>query len=93
MGKIVEVTTLVLFGAFVLEAGAAAGQVRCSGDLDGNQNVSVSQLVTAVTRALDGCPFPPATRFVDNGNGTITDHKTGLMLGFSLSVNTWWGPT
>jgi hypothetical protein len=78
MGKIVRVTTLVLLGALVDEAGTAAGQ-GCPGDLDGNQNVSIGELVTAVTSALEGCPFPPEPRFVDNGNGTITDNKTGLM--------------
>ena len=51
--------------------------------------MSVDELVTAVGNALDGCQVTQQ-RFVDNGDGTITDRRTGLMwekLARELSVH------
>lgn len=72
------------FDAFVtgtlitLMAGGALAQPTCLGDFDGDQQVTVDELVTSVNNALAGCP-PPEPRFVNNGDGTVTDHQTGLM--------------
>jgi hypothetical protein len=57
----------------------------CPGDVNGDKKVTVDELVTIVNYALEGCPGPQPTvtpggpRFVDNGDGTITDHILGLM--------------
>lgn len=40
--------------------------------------MSVAELVTAVDNSLHGCPRV-APRFVDNGDGTISDNRTGLL--------------
>jgi len=77
----------------------------CPGDLNGDGEVTINEIIVAVNSALTGCsspsPTPPASasatatakptttptrtttptptpRFVDNGDGTITDHTTGL---------------
>jgi hypothetical protein len=47
----------------------------CCGDCNGNGRVAINELITSVNDELNGCPM----RFVDNGNGTITDNQTGLM--------------
>jgi hypothetical protein len=52
---------------------------QCDGDFDGDNNVSVDELVMSVQNALTGCPTLPGPRFVNNGDGTITDNGTGLM--------------
>lgn len=41
-------------------------------------NVDVAQLIQGVNNALNGCPALPG-RFIDNGDGTITDTETGLI--------------
>ncbi len=50
---------------------------QCLGDFNGDGKVTVDELVTAVNNALTGCQVS-AVRFVDNGDGTVTDNKTGL---------------
>ncbi|HVM94744.1 MAG TPA: DUF1566 domain-containing protein [Candidatus Acidoferrales bacterium] len=67
-------TALLAFWPSGIEAQCA----QCKGDFDGNGHVTVDELVTSVNNALNGCPSP-SQRFVDNGDGTITDGKTGLM--------------
>jgi uncharacterized protein DUF1566 len=81
---------------------------QCPGDLNGDDTVTINEIIVVVNAALHGCapatatstpttspsatPQPSATRtptraptptptprFVDNGNGTITDTTTGLM--------------
>ena len=59
----------------VLTTHGAALLPHCPGDFNGDGEVTVNELVRAVTYALDGCPV----RFVDNGDGTVTDNWTGLM--------------
>ena len=59
----------------LLTAHGAAILPHCPGDFNGDGEVTVNELVRAVNYALDGCPV----RFVDNGNGTVTDHWAGLM--------------
>lgn len=54
------------------------GQAQCLGDFNGDGKVTVDELVAAVGNALNGCPVF-ASRFADNSDGTVTDHKTGLM--------------
>ena len=77
----------------------------CPGDLNGDGEVTINEIIVAVNSALNGCTLPsptppvsasatatakptttptrtptptPVPRFVDNGDGTITDHTTGL---------------
>lgn len=68
---------LTLGMAVVLSAGRAVA-ADCPGDLNRNGQVSIDELVTSLNAALYGCP-PPGERFVNNGDGTITDGETGLM--------------
>ena len=59
----------------------------CPGDLNGDGEVTIDEILRAVNAALDGCPAAPtptpqppcAERLCDNGDGTITDTQTGLM--------------
>jgi len=57
---------------------SVAQSSQCRGDFNGNGQVTVDEILTSVNNALNGCP-PPGARFVDNGDGTITDTKTALM--------------
>jgi hypothetical protein len=57
---------------------AAHAGAQCLGDFNSDGKVTIDELVTAVDNALHGCQVLPA-RFVDNADGTITDHKTKLM--------------
>ncbi len=68
---------LFVAGLVLLWAGLAAGG-PCKGDFDGDNTVSIAELITAVNNALSGCPAP-GQRFVDKGDGTVTDLQTGLM--------------
>jgi hypothetical protein len=43
------------------------------GDSDGDGQITVDEILSAVFNALNGCP-----RFIDNRDGTITDGVTGL---------------
>jgi hypothetical protein len=54
----------------------AVGAQPCPGDIDGDNSVTVDEILTSVNSALDGCS---SARFVDNGDGTVTDYHTGLM--------------
>ena len=51
---------------------------QCLGDFNDDGKVSVDELVTAVDNALHGCEVIPGSRFVNNGDGTVTDRMTGL---------------
>jgi hypothetical protein len=53
-------------------------------DADGDGEVAINELILAVNAALNGCSVPGATptpvpRFIDNGDGTVSDNQTGLM--------------
>ncbi len=68
--------TLAAATAMILTAnGVLAHPVTCPGDLGGDDEVTVDEILTSVSNALNGCPV----RFVDNGDGTISDNWTGLM--------------
>jgi hypothetical protein len=58
-------------------AGTVRAQV-CPGDFNGDQVVTVNEILVSVRYALYGCPGP-GPRLVDNGDGTVTDNETGLM--------------
>ncbi len=73
---LVRGSALLLTLAAVVTPSRAPGQ--CLGDFDGNAEVSVSELLTAVNSALNGCATT-GNRFIDNGDGTVTDTATGLM--------------
>ncbi len=64
-------------GLVMLWARVAAGE-QCKGDFNGDNTVGIEELIMAVNSALSGCP-DPGPRFVDNGDGTVTDTQTGLM--------------
>jgi len=51
---------------------------ECRGDFEGDGQVTVSEVVSVVNGALTGCDPLPGPRFVDNGDGTVTDSATGL---------------
>lgn len=61
----------------VLWAGTPAG-AQCRGDFNGDLRVTIDELISSVENALDGCAMGEA-RFVDNGDGTITDRQTRLL--------------
>jgi hypothetical protein len=65
---------MILTGNF---GGASAG-AQCQGDFNRDGAVAINEIMTSVNNSLTGCPSPGA-RFVDNGDGTITDGQTGLM--------------
>ena len=68
-----------MFVTAALIVSAAQGvRGQCCGDCNGNGKVLVNELVTAVTNALNDCQLT-GPRFVDNGDGTVTDHETGLI--------------
>jgi hypothetical protein len=56
---------------------AQGARGQCCGDCNGNGLVRINELVTAVNEALSGCGQAP--RFVDNGDGTVSDLMTGLV--------------
>jgi hypothetical protein len=68
--------SIAAFATYFVEP--VIGSVSCPGDLDQNGVVVVNELVTAVKSSIQGCPLP-GPRFVDNGDGTISDNQTGLM--------------
>lgn len=68
---------LGLFSVPLLFTGVSMGQ-SCPGDIDGDSQVTVNEVLMSVTNAVEGCPVH-AERFVDNGDGTVTDFETGLM--------------
>jgi hypothetical protein len=55
---------------------ASLAHAVCEGDFDGNRQVTVDELVTAVNNAATGCQM---FGYIDNGDGTVTDVRTGLM--------------
>jgi hypothetical protein len=73
MPAIILMFTLVLVAFW--PASIEAQWARCGGDFNGDGRVTVDELVTAVNHALHGCGL----RYVDNGDGTITDTRTGLV--------------
>jgi hypothetical protein len=56
---------------------ASTVRAQCLGDFNGDGEVSIEEIIASVNNSLEGCSSPTA-RFVDNGDGTVTDHKTGL---------------
>jgi len=82
--RIFEATASVVLLALAVGTGAA----QCIGDANNNGFVNFADY-GAVAQNF-GQPCSPETRFVDNGNGTITDTHTGLMwekLSDDLSVH------
>jgi hypothetical protein len=54
------------------------GRAQCLGDFNDDGKVTIDELVTAVDDSLNGCRAG-AHRFVDNGDGTVSDLTTGLV--------------
>jgi len=70
------VRSIVLIGVVLMWLESAPAQ-SCPGDFNEDYQVTVDEILKAVNNALSGCPVPGA-RFVDNGDGTITDAMTRL---------------
>jgi hypothetical protein len=87
-----EVTVNELITLVNIALGTADNSA-CPHGIPAAATVDISLIIQAVNNALNGCPAPPASptpivtptvtpipsRFVDNGDGTITDTQTGLM--------------
>ncbi len=71
---VVFATALLALGP--IRAGAQCSQ--CAGDINGDDKVTIDEILVVVNNALTNCPAP-GPRFVDNGDGTVSDTKTGLM--------------
>src|SRR5215468_1884914 len=69
---------VVAVAALCLAVCAGRADAQCKGDFNNDGRVTIDELVVAVDNALSGCAAGQP-RFVDNGDGTITDHRTGLM--------------
>ena len=79
MGKMGMVLLVLVMLCLVVDpAQTGVFVVECSGDDNGDGVVTINELVLAVRHSLEGCPAQPS-RFVDNFDGTVTDHQTGLM--------------
>ncbi len=75
MHAIVLVFATILLALWPARIEAQCGQ--CDGDFNGDGRVTIHELVTAVNNALHECA--PSERFIDQGNGTVLDTKTGLL--------------
>jgi hypothetical protein len=64
--------------ALCLAVWTAPALAQCKGDFNGDGVVTIDELIVAVENALSGCEVGQP-RFVDNGDGTISDRRTGLM--------------
>lgn len=69
---------ILMLATVLLALWPAQISAQCKGDFNGDDQVTVDEILTSVNTALNGCPAAGA-RFVDNGDGTVTDTKTGLM--------------
>jgi len=76
MHAVILLFTTVLLAFWPEPIGAQCN--RCEGDFNGDGQVTVDEIIVTVDNALGGCPAPGA-RFIDNGDGTISDTQTGLM--------------
>ena len=70
--------TLAIVAVLAMALRTTPSAAQCPGDLNGDSRVSVDELLTAVRNSLDGCELS-GERFVDNGDGTVRDQKTGLV--------------
>lgn len=66
-----------------LLCGVASAQI-CTGDLDGNGRVSISEVVRGVGMALGSIPFEVGTSFDRDGSGTIEIAELIAAVGFAL---------
>jgi hypothetical protein len=68
---------VLILASCVLPLLFARANAQCLGDFNGDGKVTVDELVTAVDNVMNGCQITGA-RFVDNGDGTVTDLNTSL---------------
>jgi hypothetical protein len=74
MQKRVSIAVGCLLALVLSPANEVPAQPQCPGDMNRDEQVTVDEVLTSVNHALNGCPV----RFVDNGDGTITDRWSGL---------------
>jgi len=72
------VIALAAASALTISLRPSASAAQCLGDFNRDSHVTVDELITAVRNSLDDCQLLGG-RFVDNGDGTVTDQKTGLV--------------
>lgn len=75
MHAIILTFATILLALWPLRIGAQCDQ--CEGDFNGDGQVEINEIITSVNNSLNGCPTP-GPRFVDNGDGTVTDSTTRL---------------
>jgi len=68
----------IILASCVLALTVVHADAQCLGDFNGDGKVTIDELITAVNNSLSNCQLS-GPRFVDNGDGTVTDKKTGLM--------------
>jgi len=74
-------TRIVVINDLITLVNIAVGTAppsACPHGVPSGAHVDVALLIKAVNSALNGCAGP-GVRFVDNGDGTITDAQTGLI--------------
>src|SRR5262245_27270599 len=70
--------TLATLFALTIGSRSSPSAAQCLGDFNRDSRVTVDELITAVRSSLDDCQLR-GERFVDNGDGTVTDQTTGLV--------------
>lgn len=55
-------TAILVFGLSLVVSNAGAQCTQCRGDLNGDNQVTVDEILTAVDNALNGCPIPPTIK-------------------------------
>lgn len=69
--------SLISLVAVALSFAPLTCRAQCRGDFNGDGATTVGEVITVVDEAFNSCSVTP--RFIDNGDGTITDRQTRLM--------------
>jgi hypothetical protein len=71
---------VAVIGVALLLAGMAMSSMtqapECPGDMDLDGDVTIAEVQQSANSYLYGCPIGQP-RFVDNGDGSISDHEMG----------------
>ena len=75
------IKSLLLCLVIISAVARTAGAGQCLGDSNGDGSVSLGEVTKCGASYLGGCPAaaPFCSRFEDNRDGTITDHRTELI--------------